>query len=260
MPRAHADTVARWGFSTAGRPAPGAETPLEREGSQLHCPGCGSTYYANSAPCVSALVEDADGRVLLSRRAVEPYLGLWDCPGGFLEEGEHPLDGLRRELEEETGLVAGPARLVGIWMDVYGDAPEAAATLNIYWNVQVDERRAGRGGRRVGAPLVSRGRAPGGRRARVRHRRGRARGLAPEQGAARLLTHPGHEARRAGPRARGGSAGKRVRRRRGRASARSRPSAARRSRRQTARRRGTGSAWGWRRRRSAAGVRAPGRC
>jgi len=117
---------------------PRCATPLEREESRLHCPGCGSTYYANSAPCVSALVEDADGRLLLSRRAIEPYLGLWDCPGGFLEEGEHPLDGLRRELAEETGLVAGPARFVGIWMDVYGDAPDAAATLNIYWAVRVE--------------------------------------------------------------------------------------------------------------------------
>ena len=40
-------------------------------------------------------------------------------------------------------------RLVGIWMDVYGDAPEAAATLNIYWNVQVD------GGEPVAADDVS---------------------------------------------------------------------------------------------------------
>jgi len=118
---------------------PRCATPLEGGEAQLHCPGCGSTYYANSAPCVSALVEDGRGRVLLARRAVEPDLGLWDCPGGFLEEGEDPLDGLRRELREETGLVAEPARFVGIWMDVYGDAPEAAATLNIYWTVQVDE-------------------------------------------------------------------------------------------------------------------------
>jgi ADP-ribose pyrophosphatase YjhB (NUDIX family) len=117
---------------------PRCGTELEREAGQAHCPGCGSTYYANSAPCVSALVEDGEGRLLLARRAVEPYLGLWDCPGGFLEEGEHPLDGLRRELAEETGLAAGPARFVGIWMDVYGDAPEAVATLNLYWAVRVE--------------------------------------------------------------------------------------------------------------------------
>ena len=252
MPRAHADTVARWGFSTAGRPAPGAETPLEREGSQLHCPGCGSTYYANSAPCVSALVEDAEGRVLLARRAVEPYLGLWDCPGGFLEEGEHPLDGLRRELEEETGLVAraGAAR-----RDLDGRLRRRARSGRDAQHLlgrPGRRRRAGRGGRRrrssAGFARTS-SRWPTSSRStpsRTRSRPGaRARSRAP--------TDPSrHEARRAGPRARGGSAGKRVRRRRGRASARSRPSAARRSRRRTARRRGTGSSWGSRRRRSAA--------
>ena len=118
---------------------PRCATSLEHEETHLRCPRCGSIYYANSVPCVSALVEDADGRLLLARRAVEPYLGLWDCPGGFLEEGEHPVDGLRRELLEETGLVAGPMRFVGVWMDVYGETPDAVATLNIYWNVRVDE-------------------------------------------------------------------------------------------------------------------------
>lgn len=117
---------------------PRCAAPLENDGAEARCPACGSTYYANSAPCVSALVEDGDGRLLLARRAVEPFVGLWDCPGGFLEEREHPLDGLRRELLEETGLAAGPARFVGIWMDRYGEAAEAVATLNIYWAVRVD--------------------------------------------------------------------------------------------------------------------------
>jgi 8-oxo-dGTP diphosphatase len=120
------------------RTCPRCEGHLANDGVRAVCRGtCGSTYYANSAPCVSALVEDASGRLLLARRAVEPFLGLWDPPGGFLEEGEHPVDGLRRELYEETGLVGEPERFVGAWMDVYGDAPDAAATLNLYWAVRL---------------------------------------------------------------------------------------------------------------------------
>jgi ADP-ribose pyrophosphatase YjhB (NUDIX family) len=120
------------------RRCPRCEGRLDNDGRLAVCRGaCGSTYYANSAPCVSALVEDAEGRLLLARRAVEPYRGMWDPPGGFLGEGEHPEDGLRRELLEETGLRCEPVRLFGVWMDVYGDAPEAVATLNLYWTMDV---------------------------------------------------------------------------------------------------------------------------
>jgi ADP-ribose pyrophosphatase YjhB (NUDIX family) len=122
------------------RTCPRCAGTLENDGARAVCRGtCGSTFYANSAPCVSALVEDRSGRLLLARRAVEPYRDHWDAPGGFLEEGEHPLDGLRRELREETGLEGEPGVLVGVWMDVYGDAPHATATLNLYWTMDVAE-------------------------------------------------------------------------------------------------------------------------
>ena len=102
----------------------------------MRCPRCGFVAYANSVPTASALVEDDEGRVLLARRAVEPNAGLWDLPGGFLAEHEHPLEGLRRELREEAGLEIEPLELLGIWMDRYGDGPDAAATLNLYWTAR----------------------------------------------------------------------------------------------------------------------------
>jgi 8-oxo-dGTP diphosphatase len=82
-------------------------------------------------------VRDEAGRILLARRAGEPDAGKWDLPGGFLEEGEHPLDALLRELREETSLELEPLELVAIEMDVYGDGPEAPATLNLYWEARV---------------------------------------------------------------------------------------------------------------------------
>lgn len=80
---------------------------------------------------------DEAGRVLLARRAGEPFRGYWDLPGGFLDEGEHPLDGIRRELREETGLMVEPEDFVGVWIDRYGDAEDAHATLNLYWTARV---------------------------------------------------------------------------------------------------------------------------
>jgi mutator protein MutT len=101
------------------------------------CDACGSIYYANSKPTASAVVVDDDGRVLLSKRAFEPFANSWDLPGGFLEEGEHPLDCLRRELREEAGIDCENERFLGVWMDRYGTEPSAKATLNLYWSVRI---------------------------------------------------------------------------------------------------------------------------
>ena len=89
-----------------------------RERGHVGCPSCGSDYYANSAPAVQGVLE-RDGRVLLAKRAIEPRLGHWDLPGGFLEEGEEALDGLRREFAEETGLDVEPVDWLGACLDPY---------------------------------------------------------------------------------------------------------------------------------------------
>ena len=54
--------------------------------------------------CAVALI-DADGRVLLAKRPEGKALaGLWEFPGGKVEEGERPEDALIRELKEELGI------------------------------------------------------------------------------------------------------------------------------------------------------------
>ena len=51
-------------------------------------------------------------RVLLIRRGCEPLKGEWSIPGGMLELGEELADGVRRELQEETGLDVEPLEIV----------------------------------------------------------------------------------------------------------------------------------------------------
>jgi NAD+ diphosphatase len=114
---------------------PRCREELRGDEQRVECPACGFTAYASSKATVGALIEDGE-RVLLARRAKEPFMGLWDIPGGFLEEGEHPHDGLRRELREETGLEVEPVDFLGVWMDRYGGDSTAEATLNLYWTAR----------------------------------------------------------------------------------------------------------------------------
>lgn len=110
-----------------------------RDRGHLACPACGSQYWANSSPAVEGLLE-RDGRVLLVRRDIEPKRGYWDMPGGFLEEGEDPYDGLRRELREETGLEVEPVEFIGPHLEPYEDR----WVLGFTWRVHAEgEPRAG---------------------------------------------------------------------------------------------------------------------
>jgi 8-oxo-dGTP diphosphatase len=102
-----------------------------RHGGHLGCPACGSRYWANSAPAVQGLLV-RDGRVLIGKRRLEPRKGKWDLPGGFLEEGEQPLDGLRREFLEETAVEVRPVEWLGAAIDPY----DASFVLSLTWIVE----------------------------------------------------------------------------------------------------------------------------
>ncbi len=63
-------------------------------------------------PGVSAVILDAEGRVLLQQRTDN---GAWGLPGGAVEFGESVLEALHREVREETGLTIEVERLVGVY-------------------------------------------------------------------------------------------------------------------------------------------------
>jgi ADP-ribose pyrophosphatase YjhB (NUDIX family) len=80
---------------------------------RLVCPN-GHVTYRNPRLVVGTLPVRA-GRVYLARRSIEPGVGLWTYPGGFLEVGESAQEGARRETEEETQLRVEVGRLIGAY-------------------------------------------------------------------------------------------------------------------------------------------------
>ena len=63
----------------------------------------------------------SEGRLLLVRRALEPWRGRWCAPGGFCDVDEHPIDTAAREALEETGVPVRITGFLGIWVSGYDE-------------------------------------------------------------------------------------------------------------------------------------------
>ena len=82
---------------------------------RLRCPACGWTHWNNPVPVLAAIVEcvDQGGRVLLARNAAWTHR-MFALITGFMEAGESPEDGIRREVAEETALETLDTTLVAV--------------------------------------------------------------------------------------------------------------------------------------------------
>ncbi|MBM4200064.1 MAG: Nudix family hydrolase [Gammaproteobacteria bacterium] len=104
-----------------------ASTPITgRDGGLSPVPGGDPVHVA------VGVVRNSRGEVLIARRLAGTHLaGLWEFPGGKLESGETPRDGLIRELREELGIdVAAAVPLI----QVRHAYPEARVLLDV-WEV-----------------------------------------------------------------------------------------------------------------------------
>jgi ADP-ribose pyrophosphatase YjhB (NUDIX family) len=101
--------------------APLARAPVppdQRE--QAVCSGCGFVFYLNPK-LVAGTIPEQDGRILITRRAINPGRGLWTFPGGFVDFGETVTDAALRETFEETGLKVELLGLLNVYS--YPGAP-----------------------------------------------------------------------------------------------------------------------------------------
>ncbi len=78
------------------------------------CSKCGKIFYENPRLIVGCLVEQ-DGGIMLCKRAIQPQLGLWNLPAGFLENGERAEEGAARETLEESNAQVRIIRLHAVF-------------------------------------------------------------------------------------------------------------------------------------------------
>ncbi|MEO7391146.1 MAG: NUDIX domain-containing protein [Ramlibacter sp.] len=100
---------------------PSCATPLELiarledggEKQRLRCVACGWTHWNNPTPVLAAVIQYQD-QILLARNAA--WAGRrFALITGFMEAGETPLDGIAREIKEETNLDAFELNLIGVY-------------------------------------------------------------------------------------------------------------------------------------------------
>jgi NAD+ diphosphatase len=83
---------------------------------RMRCPTCSWTHWNNPTPVLAAVIEcaDRDGLVLLARNAA--WTGrMFALITGFMEAGESPENGIRREVIEETSLQVDALKLIGVY-------------------------------------------------------------------------------------------------------------------------------------------------
>jgi ADP-ribose pyrophosphatase YjhB (NUDIX family) len=117
----------------------------ERGRDVLVCGTCGYRFFLNTKPCVGAIVlrgVNGGRQILLTRRAIQPHKGEWDLPGGFLGNGEHPEDALKRELREELGVTVFNPRFLTFKTDEYPRediAEEARFVISLFYFCEIPD-------------------------------------------------------------------------------------------------------------------------
>jgi ADP-ribose pyrophosphatase YjhB (NUDIX family) len=113
---------------------------------RLVCADCGFVHYLNPRPVAGTVPVRADGSVLLVRRAIEPRIGSWVFPGGYMDVGETAVEAAARETKEEAHLEVRDLSLLGVYTriepgvvvivflaEAVGDAEVGHETTEIGW-------------------------------------------------------------------------------------------------------------------------------
>ena len=118
------------------------------ERAPVACAACGTRHWLNAKPAAAALVV-AEGRLLLTRRAIEPWRGLWCAPSGFCDGDEHPAACAVREAGEEAGIRVRVVGYLGHWVDEYLPAGREGADPRVLRRVVLPRRARGHCRRRA---------------------------------------------------------------------------------------------------------------
>ncbi len=102
------------------------------------CEACGFVYYFNPSAAVACFITNAQGELLLTRRAKDPAKGTLDLPGGFVDMSETAEEATLREVYEETGLVLKDCYYLYSLPNLYMYSGFEVHTLDLFFKCEVE--------------------------------------------------------------------------------------------------------------------------
>lgn len=103
------------------------------------CETCGFIDYVNPKAAVVAIITNANGEILVCRRAKDPAKGTLDLPGGFTDLNETAEEAVVREVKEETGLIVTTTRYLFSLPNIYTYSQLDIPTMDLFFKCEVEE-------------------------------------------------------------------------------------------------------------------------
>ena len=101
------------------------------------CSNCGLETYLNPKPTTN-IIFYYENKVLIAKRATDPFKDSWGLPGGFMENGENMEECSAREVMEELGIeLSEPKYFCSIYNDEYIYKGENYSNICTYFSAPI---------------------------------------------------------------------------------------------------------------------------
>lgn len=87
--------------------------------NSFFCKNCKQKFYINMAAAVVAVIYNDNGELLLTRRKHNPFAGLLDLPGGFVNLHETAENAVIREIKEELNIDVSDYKFIATFPNEY---------------------------------------------------------------------------------------------------------------------------------------------
>lgn len=110
---------------------------FNHEDLSFKCPSCGFHFFMNSAAAVMAVIFNPEDELLIVKRGVEPSIGMFDLPGGFVDPGENAESALVREIKEELNLSPSSYSFFSSFPNQYNYSGTTVYTVDLVFKCDV---------------------------------------------------------------------------------------------------------------------------